>query len=107
MTRFIRAAGLRWPVEEDIEFAKDGLGLHQSQVRLHHAIAWRTSGWTRIHQARARWFHHRARLARDQALTLKPLACRPMAAAVLGAGPISVNAARDELCGLWIMRTMQ
>jgi hypothetical protein len=37
-----------------------------------HAEHW--SGWTRSHQARARWFHHRARLARDQDLTLKPLA---------------------------------
>jgi SRSO17 transposase len=39
MTRLIRAAGLRWPVEEDFELAKDGFGLDQSQVRLHHAIA--------------------------------------------------------------------
>ena len=38
MTRLIRAAGLRWPVEEDFEFAKDGFGLDQSQVRLYHAI---------------------------------------------------------------------
>jgi uncharacterized protein YndB with AHSA1/START domain len=28
----------------------------------------------RSHQARARWFHHRARLTRDQDLTIKPLA---------------------------------
>jgi SRSO17 transposase len=142
LTRLIRAAGLRWPVEEDFEFAKDGFGLDQSQVRLYHAILRHTilvmaalavcavtaahlrertstqapmpvhpgqrppadpgmialtipevrrliaatarpsppghaehwSGWTRSHQARARWFHHRARLARDQDLTLKPLA---------------------------------
>jgi hypothetical protein len=38
MTRLIRAAGLRWPVEEDFEFGKDGFGLDQSQVRLYHAI---------------------------------------------------------------------
>jgi hypothetical protein len=38
MTRLIRAAGLRWPVEEDFEFGKDGLGLDQSQVRLYRAI---------------------------------------------------------------------
>ncbi len=38
LTRLIRAAGLRWPVEEDFEFAKDGFGLDQSQVRLYHAI---------------------------------------------------------------------
>jgi len=142
MTRLIRAAGLRWPVEEDFEFGKDGLGLDQSQVRICHAILRHTilvmaalaicavtaahrkdrtstqapmpvhpdqpppadpgmialtvpeirrliaatarpslpghaehwSGWTRSHHARARWFHHRARLARDQDLTLKPLA---------------------------------
>jgi SRSO17 transposase len=142
MTRLIRAAGLRWPVEEDFQFGKDGLGLDQSQVRLYHAILRHTilvmaalavcaitaallkdqtstqaplpvhpgqppppdagmialtvpevrrliaatarpsppghaehwSGWTRSHQARARWFHHRARLARDQSLIMKPLA---------------------------------
>jgi hypothetical protein len=67
--------------EEDFEFAKDGLGLDQSQVRRliaatarpsppGHAEHW--SGWTRSHQARARWFHHRARLARNQDITLKP-----------------------------------
>ena len=39
MARLIRAAGLRWPVEEDFEFSKDCFGLDQSQVRLYHAIA--------------------------------------------------------------------
>jgi SRSO17 transposase len=39
MTRLIRAAGLRWPVEEDFEFAKDCFGLDESQVRLYTAIA--------------------------------------------------------------------
>jgi SRSO17 transposase len=34
----IRAAGLRWPVEEDFEFGKDCFGLDQSQVRLYWAI---------------------------------------------------------------------
>jgi hypothetical protein len=38
MTRLIRAAGLRWPVEEDFEFSKDQFGLDQSQVRLYTAI---------------------------------------------------------------------
>jgi len=38
MTRLIRAAGLRWPVEEDFQFGKDCFGLDQSQVRLYHAI---------------------------------------------------------------------
>ena len=38
MTRLIRAAGLRWPVEEGSEFARDHFGLDQSQVRLCTAI---------------------------------------------------------------------
>ena len=38
-TRLIRAAGLRWPVEEDFEFGKDCFGLDQCQVRLYTAIA--------------------------------------------------------------------
>ncbi|MGH3181659.1 MAG: IS701 family transposase, partial [Streptosporangiaceae bacterium] len=133
-TRLIRAAGLRWPVEEDFEFGKDCFGLDQCQARLYTAIArhlvlvmaalaicaitaalvkdrtdtqapppvrpdqpppaepgmipltipeikrllaalttrplprqlvihW--DAWTRRHQARSRWFHKRARLARD------------------------------------------
>ncbi|MBV9093106.1 MAG: IS701 family transposase [Streptosporangiaceae bacterium] len=37
--RPIRAAGLRWPAEEDFEFGKDCFGLDQSQVRLYTAIA--------------------------------------------------------------------
>jgi SRSO17 transposase len=142
MARLIRAAGLRWPVEEGFEFGKDHFGLDQSQVRLYHAIARHTvlvmaalavcavtaallrqrtgstapppvrpgqetpedpgmialtvpevrrliaatrpgpspgdviwwSGWTRRHQARANWFHQRARLERDQEITMKPLA---------------------------------
>jgi SRSO17 transposase len=133
-TRLIRAAGLRWPVEEDFAFSKDCFGLDQCQARLYTAIARhvvlvmavlaicaitaalikdRTStqapppvrpdqsppaepgmipltipeikrllaaltirplprwlvihwdGWTRRHQARSRWFHKRARLARQ------------------------------------------
>jgi SRSO17 transposase len=39
MTRLVRAAGLRWPVEEGFEFSKNCFGLDQSQVRLYHAIA--------------------------------------------------------------------
>jgi SRSO17 transposase len=39
MARLIRAAGLRWPVEEDFELSKDCFGLDQSQVRLYSAIA--------------------------------------------------------------------
>jgi SRSO17 transposase len=38
-SRPVRAAGLRWPVEEDFEFGKDCFGLDQSQVRLYGAIA--------------------------------------------------------------------
>ena len=37
--RLIRAAGLRWPVEEGFEFGKGCFGLDQSQVRLYAAIA--------------------------------------------------------------------
>ena len=136
-TRLIRAAGLRWPVEEDFEFSKVSFGLDQCQARLYTAIQrhavlvmaalavcavtaahltdrtdtqapppstpdqppppepgmipltvpevkrllagvvqhpkppghdthWRN--WRRRHQARARWFHQRARLNRDYAL---------------------------------------
>lgn len=137
--RLIRAAGLRWPVEEEFEFGKGEFGLDQSQARLFHAIARHTvlacaalaicavtaahlrkrtdtqaappvrpdqpppadpglipltvpqvrqiladatapswppghtahwDTWTRRHQARARWFHKRARLARDADIAL-------------------------------------
>jgi len=37
-TRLIRAAGLRWPVEEDFRLGKDCLGLDQCQARLYTAI---------------------------------------------------------------------
>ena len=135
-SRLIRAAGLRWPVEEDFEFGKDCFGLDESQVRLYTAIARHTvlvmaalaicavtaallrdrtdtqapppvrpdeqapadpgmipltvpeiarllttrpatpgqteywSNWRRRQQARARWYHQRARLARDPTITL-------------------------------------
>jgi SRSO17 transposase len=36
--RLIRAAGLRWPVEESFEFGKDCFGLDQCQARLYTAI---------------------------------------------------------------------
>jgi SRSO17 transposase len=36
--RLIRAAGLRWPVEEDFELGKDCFGLDQCQARLYTAI---------------------------------------------------------------------
>jgi hypothetical protein len=36
--RLIRAAGLRWPVEEDFEFSKDCFGFDQCQARLYTAI---------------------------------------------------------------------
>jgi len=133
-TRLIRAAGLRWPVEEDFTFSKDCFALDQCQARLYTAIArhavlvmaalaicaitaahlkdrtdtqapppvrpdqppppepgripltipeikrllaalttrplprWLVihwDAWTRRHQARSRWFHKRARLARQ------------------------------------------
>jgi SRSO17 transposase len=37
-TRLIRAAGLRWPAEEDFRSGKDCLGLDQCQARLYAAI---------------------------------------------------------------------
>ncbi|WP_218041559.1 IS701 family transposase [Acrocarpospora macrocephala] len=37
-TGLIRAAGLRWPVEEDFEFGKDCFGLDQCQARLYTAV---------------------------------------------------------------------
>src|SRR3974390_3855203 len=37
--RLIRAAGLRWPVEEDFGFGKDCFALDQCQARLYTAIA--------------------------------------------------------------------
>jgi SRSO17 transposase len=37
-TRLIRAAGLRWPVEEGFELGKDQFGLDQCQARLYTAI---------------------------------------------------------------------
>jgi SRSO17 transposase len=39
LSRLIRAAGLRWPVEENFQFSKDCFGLDQSQVRLYTAIS--------------------------------------------------------------------
>jgi SRSO17 transposase len=38
-SRPIRAAGLRWPAEEDFELGKNCFGLDQSQARLYTAIA--------------------------------------------------------------------
>jgi SRSO17 transposase len=135
--RLIRAAGLRWPVEESFELGKGCFGLDQCQARLYTAIlrhvvlvmaalaicavtaaqlrgrtdvqaapparpdtpppadpgripltvrevkrllaaalrrplppghAARWLEWRRRHQARSRWFHQRARLARNYAL---------------------------------------
>jgi len=137
--RLIRAAGLRWPVEESFSFSKDCFGLDQCQARLYTAIArhavlvmaalaicaittallrdrtdtqasppvrpdqppppepgmipltipeikrllaalttrslprWLVihwDAWTRRHQARSRWFHKRARLARNAKIAL-------------------------------------
>jgi SRSO17 transposase len=139
ITRLIRAAGLRWPVEEEFRLGKDCFALDESQVRLYHAIARHTvlvmaalaicaitaaalhnrpssqalppvrpdqpppadpgmipltvpetarlltavlsrpappghtthwQAWRRRHQARARWYHQRTRLARQPAITL-------------------------------------
>lgn len=142
LLRLVTAAGLRWPVEECFEFAKDYFGLDHSQVRLYRAVKRHTilvaaalaifaviaaqkrcttdtqppppttpdavpppdpglipltireikrlfnaatrqaatadltdhwSRWRRRHQARARWFHRRRRLARNTTLAqVKP-----------------------------------
>ena len=138
-TRLIRAAGLRWPAEDDFEFGKDCFGLDQCQARLYTAIlrhvvlvmaalaicavtaalirdrtdtqvappvrpdqpppaepgmipltipeirrllaaallrlyppahAGHWLDWRRRHQARSRWFHQRARLAKDAEIAL-------------------------------------
>jgi SRSO17 transposase len=37
-TRLIRAAGLRWPVEEDFRLGKDCFGLNECQARLYTAV---------------------------------------------------------------------
>jgi SRSO17 transposase len=39
LSRLARAAGLRWPAEENFQFGKGCFGLGQSQVRLYTAIA--------------------------------------------------------------------
>jgi SRSO17 transposase len=139
LTRLIRAAGLRWPIEEEFRLGKDCFGLDESQVRLYTAIARHTvlvmaalaicaittaalrhrtgnqpplpvrpdqpppadpgmipltvpetarllaaafsrpcppghaahwQAWRRHHQARARWYHHRTRLARELMIAL-------------------------------------
>jgi len=135
LTRLVRAAGLRWPVEEQFRAGKDCLGLDESQVRLYTAIARHTVlvmaalaicaitaallcdrtdaqvppparpgqpppadtgmipltvpeiarllawpappgsaaywlDWRRRHQARARWYHQRTRLAREAEIAL-------------------------------------
>jgi hypothetical protein len=59
----VRVAGRRWPVEEDFALGKSWFGPADSQVR--HDLHW--SWWRRHHQARARWFHQRARLRTNEA----------------------------------------
>jgi len=43
LSRLVRAAGLRWPVEEDFRSGKGCFGLDESQVRLFTAIARHTA----------------------------------------------------------------
>jgi len=43
LSRLVRAAGLRWPAEEDFELSKDCFGLDESQVRLYTAITRHTA----------------------------------------------------------------
>jgi SRSO17 transposase len=73
MTRLIRAAGLRWPVEEDFEFSKDCFGLDQSQVRLYTAIARHTV----LVMAALAIYAVTAALLRDRTGTQAPPPIRP------------------------------
>ena len=73
MARLIRAAGLRWPVEETFEFGKDRLGLDQSQVRLYTAIARHTV----LVMAALAICAVTAALLRDRTNTQAPLPARP------------------------------
>jgi SRSO17 transposase len=72
-TRLIRAAGLRWPVEEGFEFGKGCFGLDQAQVRLYHAIARHTV----LVMAALAISAVTAALLRDRTDTQPPPAARP------------------------------
>ena len=71
--RLIRAAGLRWPVEEDFGPGKDCFGLDQPQVRLYTAIARHTV----LVMAALAVFGVTAALLRDRTDTQAPPAVRP------------------------------
>jgi hypothetical protein len=71
--QLIRAAGLRWPVEEDFEFGKDCFGLDQSQVRLYTAIARHTV----LVMATLAVCAVTAALLRDRTETQTPLPAQP------------------------------
>jgi hypothetical protein len=68
-----RAAGLRWPVEENFQFSKDCFGLDQSQVRLYHAITRHTV----LVMAALAICAVTAALLRDRTSTQAPLPTRP------------------------------
>jgi hypothetical protein len=72
-TRLIRAAGLRWPVEEGFEFGKGCFGLDQAQVRLYHAITRHTV----LVMAALAVCAITAALLRDRTDTQAPLPARP------------------------------
>jgi SRSO17 transposase len=73
MAQLIRAAGLRWRVEEAFEFGKDCFGLDQSQVRLYTAIARHTV----LVMAALAICAVTAALLRDRTDTQAPLPVRP------------------------------
>ena len=91
-TRLIRAAGLRWPAEEDFEFGKDRSGLDQSQVRLYTAIARHTV----LVMAALAACAVTAALLRDRTDTQPPPPARPgqPAPADLGMIPLTVPETR-------------
>ena len=65
------------------------LAANRSPAPLGLTIHW--SGWTRRHQARARWFHQRTRLERDQKITMNPLRTND--------GPTSMSAEFGAVAG--------
>jgi SRSO17 transposase len=71
--RLIRAAGLRWPVEEDFAFGKDCFALDQCQARLYTAIARHT---VLVMAALAIWAITAA-LVKDRTDTQAPPPVRP------------------------------
>jgi SRSO17 transposase len=98
MPRLIRAAGLRWPVEEDFEFGKDCFGLDHSQVRLYAAITRHTV----LVMAALAICAITAALLRDRTNTQAPQPARPgqLPPADLGMIPLTVPEIKHLLAAL-------